>query len=108
LALKAFVEWEEILHGLVIERAAKVSGKYRADNCRLSLAGFADVVVACAGHADTDALLKIVHDVASDPRYGALISLVDGTPLAAGFAQRIQNYRVRRRIRRRWRGWSTA
>jgi hypothetical protein len=53
----------------------------------LSLAGFADVLVACQYHADTDALLEVVDIVASDLRYGAFISLVDGAPLAAGFAQ---------------------
>jgi hypothetical protein len=87
LALKAFVEWEGILHKLAIERAGEVAAKYRADNCGLSLAGFADVLVACQDHADADALLEVIDEVASDPRFGALISLVDGAPLAAGFAQ---------------------
>jgi hypothetical protein len=87
LALKAFIEWEGILHNLAPEHAADIAAEYLEDNRGLSLAGFADVLVACAGHADADALLKVIDDVASDPRFRDLVSLVDSGPLSAGFAQ---------------------
>jgi hypothetical protein len=70
------------------DRARGGGGReYRVDDYGLSLTGFADALVACAGHAEADALLEVIDNVACSPRYGDLISLVDAAPLIAGVGQ---------------------